>query len=713
MAYTIPTGYTYYDASASKIYTAKQVFNGTPADGDTLNGTGSNIQGISYSYRSAHTVNPSMYSGTPLQINISAGWSLSTYNCTGAATSYTLLATIAGKPVVKFYVPTVSYDNSKITSYTIPAGSKIEYLNLGGSKVVSLKGTIPNTVKYFYACNALQLTSVPSLSNCISWTYGMGTFQDCVKLVTAPALPNSLTNIKYMFRRCSSLTTAAAIPQSAVEATDMYRDCVKLTSAPANNSNNLTSLINCFYGCTALTSASNFTIKGTNDLNASNIFYNCINLQTPPNITTVKNLNDAFYNCEKLTTLPNSLPSSVCTADRMCYNCKSLTNFPDMSQTNLTSLNYAFYGCSSLTSINSNYFPATNPLSLALTFFQCTSLETVPLLHEGISSLAQTFSGCTNLVAQNIYIPTTVTTLYKTFYNCPNLCGVVTLNRTVGAISDAFGGNSTNPIIITGINGYTDVDISTMGSRVYKELEIQPNQIEVVRCSDTAGTLDDEGEYVYLKAKFNSIIISNSDVYVPKVYISNDQQTPQTNWKLTNLDTGTTTIVNNSTDISATRILAGDLISNGQFESYFLVGDNEVLNYTVFIGTSADNVYQLSNNNIITQTKYWGGKPGSAVFTSSTFIFDATPDGKSFKIGGPINDNSTPPETGFIVGNAGIINISDQYSSTFNGPVTFNSNFYTAENVNINIGLDSTIDSEDFDLYTAISNLNWTNDVIV
>ena len=573
-----------------------------------------------------------------------------------------------------------------------------------------------SSLKYFSAYKNTKLTSVSNFISSCPWTYGYCAFQGCTALKKAPTLPSNMTEVGFIFQGCTSLTTATAIPSKATNAASAYSGCTALTAAPANNSTTLTSLANCFSGCSALTTAANFNIRGTSTLNALSIFSDCINLVTPPTLTNAQNLSRAFYNCTKITSIPN-LPNSVTQATYICYKCENITTIPDMSTTSITDLSFAFYHCDNLNTIDTSNLP-TGVLSLYYTFAYCTKLKILPILHEGITSLQGAFAGCSGLIPQNTYIPSTVTSLNSTFSSCTQLSGIITLNRTLGEISGMFRG-VVGPIVIIGNNNYTSTDIALMGNNVYKELEIEPSKVEVVRCSDMQGTLDDNGNYVHLIAEFNSIIIPDNyiktldetidstktyyelinnefvivvspdvsqidtyyelnkvQVYVPKVYIKHDQQEPQTNWKLINLKTDETTIIPNSTSVSADKILAGDLISSGRFESYFLIGENEVLNYQVEIATSAK-VYQLINNVVKPQEKVWNGIPGSAIFTSSTFIFDATPDGKSFKIGGPIDDSldefDNPVETGFIVGNSGITDEDEQYPSTFNGPATFNS----------------------------------------
>ena len=165
-------------------------------------------------------------------------------------------------------------------------------------------------------------------------------------------------------------------------------------------------------------------------------------------------------------------------------------------------------------------------------------------------------------------------------------------------------------------------------------------QVQAIRCSDTNGTVSDNGNYVHLIIDFTSIIVPNTSLYVPKIYLDNDQQEPVVDWKLTNNNTHTTTTINNSTSVSAERILAGNLITNGTFDTYLNIEDADedaVFNYKVYTPSSASGVYQrdASTSTISTITKYWNGTPGSAIFTSSTYIFDAIPNGKGITFGGP------------------------------------------------------------------------------
>lgn len=667
MAYTIPSGYTYYDASAKKTYTAGQSFSGAPAQGDSLSSTDSSVR-PSYYYEAASTGNPAggyIVSDIPqYSFTISAGFR-SYESSSFTATTITYLDQIAGLNVVYLMVPQSVVTINHLSNHA-------EYISCGArTKLQTISGTMPSTLKTFNARDCSALRTVPSFANCSSWKYGFGTFENCINLISAPQLPEGLEIMDSIFEGCSALTTAANIPSTVIRARYAYRNCTNLLMAPINNSNILTTLIHCFDGCTNMTTAENFVIKGDEGLDASYIFQNCVALQVGPQSITAGSLSYGFYNCESLENSNNTL--EIIKATNLAYtfyNCKSLTETPSLLNVIASSLSYTFCGCSALTTIT-DFPPQINDtlLSCVSTFENCSSLQVLPVLPNYIGSMVSMFKNCVSLIPQNIYIPYYVTSLNTCFSNAINLSGIITLNRTLGAINNTFK-DVNGPIIITGDNNLTNNDVLTAGNNVYKELNVNPTQVQAIRCSDTSGTLDDNGQYIHLIIDFESVVVSDTSLYVPKVYLGNDQQEPIVDWRLTNNNTHITDTIENSTSVQVDRVLAGDLITSGTFETYLNIGENEVLNYKIYIPSSADDVYDWdsSTSQVVANTKYWNGIAGSAIFTSSTFIFDATPDGKSFKIGGPIDDST---ETGFIVGNAGLPQ-ADQFPSTFNGPVTIN-----------------------------------------
>ncbi len=126
----------------------------------------------------------------------------------------------------------------------------------------------------------------------------------------------------------------------------LFNDCsnLKYVSLPST----LTSMTNCFMGCTALETV---TVRGNNLLNiGANTFNSCYSLSSfriPESVTQIGNR--CFYNCSGLTSI--SIPNSVTSiGEYSFYSCSSLTtlSIPD-SVTGIGS--YAFSFNTSLASI--------------------------------------------------------------------------------------------------------------------------------------------------------------------------------------------------------------------------------------------------------------------------------------------------------------------------------------------------------------------------
>ena len=114
------------------------------------------------------------------------------------------------------------------------------------------------------------------------------TFRWCDKLLKAPEIPDSVTNMSSTFTGCYSLTTAPAIPNSV---TDMTAT---------------------FYGCTSLTTAPTIPNSVTDMFGT---FKDCLSLKKPPVIPEgVVSMNFAFEGCSSLEEKPE-LPSTVENAD--------------------------------------------------------------------------------------------------------------------------------------------------------------------------------------------------------------------------------------------------------------------------------------------------------------------------------------------------------------------------------------------------------------
>ncbi|MDY4724395.1 MAG: BspA family leucine-rich repeat surface protein, partial [Bacilli bacterium] len=85
----------------------------------------------------------------------------------------------------------------------------------------------------------------------------------------------------------------------------------------------------------------------------NNMFYNCTNLTTIPQLDTsnVTDMSYMFYRCSSLKTIPQLDTSKVTNMNNMFYNCTNLTTIPQLDTSNVTDMSYMLYNCSKLTSI--------------------------------------------------------------------------------------------------------------------------------------------------------------------------------------------------------------------------------------------------------------------------------------------------------------------------------------------------------------------------
>lgn len=135
-----------------------------------------------------------------------------------------------------------------------------------------------------------------------------------------------------------------------------------------------------------------------NVTNMTNMFYNCANLTTIPQLDTSKvtNMNSMFYNCSKLTTIPPLNTSNVTSVYQMFYSCKSLTTVPQLNTSNITDMASMFYNCSSLTTVP--LYNTSKVTNMSQMFWHCNNLQTVPAFDcTNVTNMNNIFAGCNSL----------------------------------------------------------------------------------------------------------------------------------------------------------------------------------------------------------------------------------------------------------------------------------------------------------------------------
>ena len=680
---TVPSGYAYYDTSASTVIEQGKTMP-APGAGDRYYGVNYtthttdnskpdlqyyNSEVVKYYYRDSDTSSHPEWR----EYTIPAGWRL--LNKAYTMSSLSVPQTINGANVVSIYI---NGSGSNITSINIPSTIvRVEIVD--APKVTTISGTLGANLKEFQCINATGLVSVPSLANATSMVYGGYMFYKCTALQIAPQLPPNVTSLYSAFYQCTSLTTPANIPSKVIDMANMYSGCRALTTVPENNSTVALYMQAMFYNCENIIDASNFNSSITMQ-NGSNMFCNCSKLVSPPTIRgTNASIAHAFDHCISL-------------------------ELPPAFEGSFNNVGNCFDYCESL--VEPAIFPS-NTLAMVGVYRYCSSLLHTGVIPSKATTIAGMFRECTALTTVNLMIPNTVSNTDFLFYGCVNLTGIIWKQESQSwpTGTDMFYNTQQNIIIYSapdmssGISGWVN---SANNHNVY--IGLDPSHIEnsIVR-SDLDGTLDDNSQYIKLVIKFKYPVIDNCKIYVPKIYIKNQQQQPIQDWILTYTNSTGETInktIINSTDITVAQIEANDLIEDGVFETFFETTAEEGSAYLIVIPTSCNKVPRSYDNNgdYVYETYYWSNTVGQAIFTGDTYIFDALPDGSAFKVGGPIMENTG--ETGFIVGNQ-ISLVEAQYPSTFNGPVTFNSNIY--------IAIDENASSEYLDgrIYDRINTLNW------
>ena len=672
MAYIVPNGWVYWDASETKYLTAGQTMP-TPAADDryyAVTSSGSRDDSkLAYQYTDTRTVTYRMYYEPigPKTYTIPPGWGIISYNYT--MSTATVESSIAGQNVVSVYLEA---SGCQIKTLNIPSTIVALWL-YNNTTIQTVTGTITNAMKEIYCRGATSLISMPSMANATNIVYLIRAFQDCSSLTTIPAFPPNVISLYASFTNCTSLQELPSIPSTVMDIGYMCNNCVSLRKVPINNSQIIKWMPFTFFGCLGITDASDFNIPESTE-SLSSMFKGCSNLITPP--STIRGNN--------------------ATCDNLFTECTSLIT-PPIFEGTYANMNTAFYKCSSLKTAPN--IPAGSQ-SMGWTFAECTSLEEVPYIPSTVSSLFYCFYKCTSLTWISMRLNNNSSSSFNSmFEGCTNLTGIIYLGSTYVPPCSRIFYDTTKPIIIGGSETSVNQFVAQQNNNnVYKYLNTKSTSISSVR-TDINGTFDDMGEYMQLSIDFTCPVIDYSKLYVPKVYIKNNQIAPIQNWTLTYINEQENKVIkeiDNSTDIEVARVEANEIIANGNFTTLFSANNlSEGAALTIYIPTSNSQVainWDDTNHQYIIDTVYWGGTLGSAIFTGETFIFDALPDGTAFKIGGPIYED----ETGFMVGN---IN-STPYPSTFNGPATFNNDIYIAIDTDIGLGID-------YEIYAALNSLGW------
>nr|DAT71062.1 MAG TPA: protein of unknown function DUF285 [Caudoviricetes sp.] len=177
------------------------------------------------------------------------------------------------------------------------------------------------------------------------------------------------------------------------------------------------------------------------------------------NVTTMANM---FYGCNKLTTIPQLDTSNVTTMYQMFSNCLLITTIPQLDTSNVTTIQRMFYSCSNLVTIPQlNISKITNIYQM---FAHCTHLSSIPLLDTSeVRDMDGTFLSCYLLTTIPAFNTSKVLSMQSTFNECSALTTIPALDvSNVTTFSHCFDRcTSLKSILMTGMAVSFDISAST------------------------------------------------------------------------------------------------------------------------------------------------------------------------------------------------------------------------------------------------------------
>ena len=238
-----------------------------------------------------------------------------------------------------------------------------------------IEGTIPT---YISEDNGLTFKPVTSM---------YCTFIDCSELITFPQIPYTITDMESTFQGCTKLQSSTIqIPEGVKYLNYTFQSCMFEDASLINIPNSVIEMKGTFAWNTNL-------VKTT---------------KLSENVTTIEYI---YVGCSKL--IDGSLieiPESVVNMSGAFSQCSNLEVAPVLPK---------------------------NLINMERTFSSCSKLKLAPQIPNKVEILDQTFMHCIEMNTPPAEIPNSVVNMYRTFYDCPNLSGIIEIDANLnGSILD-------------------------------------------------------------------------------------------------------------------------------------------------------------------------------------------------------------------------------------------------------------------------------------
>src|SRR5574344_1133169 len=297
-------------------------------------------------------------------------------------------------------------------------------------------------------------------------------FYGCAKLQSIPVFDTSnVTNMNVLFRGCSSLTTIPQInTQSATAMNSFCADDKALTTVPSLNTSNVTDFCAAFENCTSLSNVGYMDTSSA--INLSSMFQNCTKLPAVfpwiidcKSITYANELAHMFLNNSTTVVRLKNVSAAVAKViNTGTMGSKQIVINPETVPEDGTEYQLKTSGIpKKITNLyDTLMYGDWSALKIMDRFFvDCISLQNIKIyqLPTNVTSMKETYSGCTALVNIPPLDTSKVTNMSKCFYNCSKL-------PTTFTTIDLFSFAKTYSLDCSSINSIDDIKDIFTGSSV-------------------------------------------------------------------------------------------------------------------------------------------------------------------------------------------------------------------------------------------------------